>query len=213
MKSLVDLASSIAAALTRPAASLSALDPVTTAGAAMSVAPIQFMVRQTSPLEIDTCTSNRTPKSCTNGSCSQSDLCCSDGYTAFCCQLAGGDNYGCPSYAFIGGWWRCTQTITSGMCSSNGTRYYIDCNVTPGSSCPNGCDCAGNTNPCSKRRTCCNCFRYGQCNADISGTTYVVCRLLSCVKPDQPGLACADCTGPSMNDDTTCNHPDQTPCL
>jgi len=191
-------------------------DKAALVGAAMSAVPLRYVLQRGSAPEALRCTGGRTPNLCTNGTCQSGDCCCptKDPWTAFCCQLPGGSNSGCPSYSYIGGWWRCTQTATSGMCGtdhgSNGKRFYLDCNANSDSSC--SCTCAAGS--CSKRKTCCNCFRYGQCNTGITGTTWVVCRLLSCVKPSEPGLACSNCNAlPNMEKDSTCCHPDQTPCL
>ena len=62
---------------------------------AATVAPVRYLTRPVSAQTVIGCSQ------CPSGS-----LCCG-GYTAFCCQLPGGDNYGCPSYSFIGGWWQC----------------------------------------------------------------------------------------------------------
>jgi hypothetical protein len=175
-------------------------------GAAVAAAPMTYLTRPVSADELlrQTCTSNRTPNKCANGTCSGGSRCCSDGYSSFCCQLPGGSNYGCPPNSFIAGWWRCTQSITSGTCSTTGKRYYIDCNARPGTSCT--CTCPS----CTKRRTCCNCFRYGQCNTQISGTTYIVCRLLSCVAPYSGQLGCTNCGNTDLIDNNTCNHINST---
>jgi hypothetical protein len=185
-------------------------------GAAFAAVPLRYILRRGSAPEALRCTGTRTPDLCANGTCKSTHCCCpaTDGWTAFCCQLTGwGSNSGCPPYAFIGGWWRCSALIQTGFCGldhdSNGRRYYLDCNANTDASCQ--CTCAAGK--CQKRKTCCNCFRYGQCNTQIPGTTWVVCRLLSCVKPSYVGLDCANCNGTDAKDDDTCCHPDQTPCL
>jgi hypothetical protein len=193
-------------------------DRMTLAAAAFAAAPVRYATR---PLTAEailgaeapaSCGSSRTPDKCTNGTCSDSSTCCGDGWTTFCCSLVGETNYGCPSYAFIAGYWKCTLPITEGMCSTSGVRWFIDCNLTPGKSCPGGCTCRS----CAYRRTCCNCFRYGQCNKDVEGTTYVVCRLLSCIKPWSTSLQpCTDCDGqdPPAENNETCFQPDKAGCL
>jgi hypothetical protein len=138
---------------------------------------------------------------------------CGDGYTAFCCQLTGGDNQSCPQGSFIAGWWKAAN---SSICNG-GNRYIIDCNARCNHN-PNGCDtCVGDADPakdlsnepwckggsgntpchdectdftchcaqgeCARRRTACNWFRYAQCNKDIDCSGPVVCRLVSCDKP------------------------------
>jgi hypothetical protein len=191
-------------------------DKMAMVAAAFAAAPIRYATR---PLSAEaaigvpaSCGSDRTPDDCLDGSCGGGSTCCGDSWTTFCCSMVGKSNYACPSYSFIAGYWKCTLDITEGMCSTSGVRWFIDCNVTPGKSCPGGCTCRN----CYYRRTCCNCFRYGQCNKDIAGTTYVVCRLLSCIKPWSDSLQkCTDCDGqdPPVVNNATCFHPDKANCL
>jgi hypothetical protein len=193
------------------------LDRMTLAAAAFATAPIRYATRPVSARDIVgrvplSCGSDRTPDKCLDGTCGGGSTCCGDGWTTFCCSLVDESNYACPSYSYIAGYWKCTLTITKGMCSTSGVRWYIDCNVTPGKSCPDGCTCRN----CSYRRTCCNCFRYGQCNKDVAGTTYVVCRLLSCIKPWSTSLQpCTDCDeqDPPAVNNPTCFQPDGVDCL
>ncbi len=155
---------------------------------------------------------------CTTCGCSWSysgDNCC-DGYTAFCCRLPGGNNYHCPSYAWIGGWWQCSCYGGSGLCSTQNVRYYVDCNTCSRSNCPNGCECANGN--CGARVTCCNNFRYGNCNVherscgDDGTPSYVVCRLVTCIPPyNIPCTNCTDTNPKPRYDDCTCGHED--PCL
>ena len=159
------------------------------AASASAVAPIRFLTRPVSAEELISCSG-----------CKPGSLCCT-GYSAFCCQLAGGDNFGCPSYAYIAGWWQCHYT-GSGLCGATNTRYYIDCNRKPGAGCPGGCHCGDND--CGVRRTCCVHFRYGQCNTHVRGTTEVVCRLVTCVPPCRIG--CLNCNCSSAVDQYTCRH-------
>jgi hypothetical protein len=191
-------------------------DRMTLAAAAFATAPIRYATR---PLSADavvsvpaTCGSDRTPDLCLDGTCGGGSTCCGNGWTTFCCSMEGETNYACPSYSYIAGYWKCTLDITKGICSTSGVRWFIDCNLTPGKSCPGGCTCRN----CAYRRTCCNCFRYGQCNKDVKGTTYVVCRLLSCIKPWSTSLQdCTDCDGqdPPLENNATCFHPDKADCL
>lgn len=157
------------------------------AASAVTISPIRYLVRPVSALGTITCSD-----------CSSGSLCC-DGWTAFCCTLTGSN--ACPSYTFMGGWWKCTNYDGDGACHQEGVRYYIDCNRTPGSSCPEGCHCANDT--CGHRRTCCNIFRYGQCNTEVTGTTEVVCRMVTCQNPCSIFVNC-NCT--SFIENAVCSH-------
>ena len=157
------------------------------AGSAMMVAPLKYLLRPISAMSVITC-----------ADCSPGDLCC-DGWTSFCCTL-GGTN-ACPSYTYMGGWWKCTNYTGDQLCSQENVRYYIDCNRTATSSCPGGCHCTADK--CSNRSTCCNVFRYGQCNTEIDVTTEVVCRMVTCVNPCQIFVNC-NCT--YFEDNLTCSH-------
>jgi hypothetical protein len=126
---------------------------------------------------------------------------CTDGYTAFCCEIEQGRNT-CPAGTYVAGWWKCTNYTGGGLCHGDGVRYYLDCNRAPGQHFPGGCQCA--RGDCGRRRVDCNHFRYGQCNTQIQGTTEVVCRLVICQSPATvEGL---NCNGTLMVDDNTCAH-------
>ena len=159
-----------------------------TAGSALTVAPVRYLMRPLSAMAVVTC-----------ADCSSRSACC-DGYTTFCCSINNGVN-ACPSYSYMAGWWKCTNYTGGGACSREGVRYYIDCNRTPTARCPGGCRCAQDS--CGNRRTCCNRFRYGQCNTEITGVTEVVCRLVKCVNPCQLYVNC-NCT--YKQDNATCGH-------
>jgi hypothetical protein len=134
------------------------------------------------------------PSTCSSGLCI-------DGYSAFCCEIEHGRNT-CPSGTYVSGWWKCTSYKGPGPCHAEGVRYYVDCNRMPGTVFPGGCQCANGS--CANRRVDCNHFRYGQCNAQIQGTTESVCRLLVCQNPATiPGLNCNDTL---MVDNVTCTH-------
>lgn len=157
---------------------------------AATIAPIRYLTRPVSAEILIGC-----------ASCPSGSLCCS-GYTAFCCQLQGGDNFGCPSYAFVGGWWQCNYG-GGGLCGTTNTRYYLDCNRRHNHTCPGGCHCA--QNQCGLRKTCCVTFRYGQCNTHIGGpVTQIACRLVTCVPPCQ--IDCLNCNCSSARDQVTCQH-------
>ncbi len=159
-----------------------------TAGSALAVAPIRYASRPLTPMQVLT----------TCSSCSAGSSCC-DGWTTFCCTLTGSN--ACPSYSYMAGWWKCTNYTGGGACSAENVRYYVDCNRTPYSSCPHGCHCANDT--CQHRRTCCNVFRYGQCNTQISGVTEVVCRMDTC---DNPSEIFVNCTNTLFIENAVCGH-------
>lgn len=156
-------------------------------GSALMVSPLDFILRP------DPAYAVVTRQSCSGGLCTS-------GYTTFCCTINNGVN-GCPPYSFLGGWWKCTNYTGHGACHKQGVRYYMDCNRTPGHSCPGGCHCAHNS--CRERVTCCNVFRYGQCTTDIAGVTAVVCRVIKCVNPCKLYTNC-NCT--LKIDNATCGH-------
>ena len=166
-----------------------ALSKAAVAGAAFAVAPVRYLIRPGTAWAVIS------PQNCPPGSK------CTDGWTAFCCEIEHGDNV-CPPNTYIAGWWKCTNYRGNGLCQPRGVRYYIDCNRMPGTVFPGGCQCAGGD--CGNRAVDCNHFRYGQCNTQITGTTEVVCRLVLCRNPATvPGL---NCNGTEMVDDRTCIH-------
>jgi hypothetical protein len=182
------LVDSIGARLERRLSRRSAIARAAVAGSALAVAPVRYLVRPgTAWAVID-------PNSCSGGLCT-------DGYTAFCCEIERGLNT-CPGGTYVAGWWKCTNYNGGGLCHREGVRYYLDCNRIPGAVFPGGCQCAGGD--CGKRRVDCNHFRYGQCNTQVQGTTEVVCRLMICQNPAT--VAGMNCNGTEMVDDNTCHH-------
>ncbi len=165
-----------------------ALARVAVAGSAFAVAPLRYLVRPGDAWAVVA------PGDCASGLCT-------DGYTAFCCELEQGRNT-CPQGTYIAGWWKCTDYRGTGLCHEEGARYYLDCNRIPGHHFPGGCHCA--QGDCGRRRVDCNHFRYGQCNPQVHGTTEVVCRLVICQQPATvDGLSC----NPTEKvDDNTCGH-------
>jgi hypothetical protein len=158
-------------------------------GSALAVAPLRYLARP------GTAEAVISPAHCGAGQK------CSDGYTAFCCELEKGQNI-CPADTYVAGWWKCTHYRGAGLCHDQGHRYYLDCNRVPGERFPGGCHCA--SGDCNKRRVDCNHFRYGQCNTQIRGQTEVVCRLVICQHPAHvPGLSC---NATEMVDNRTCSH-------
>ena len=133
---------------------------------ALVAAPIRYAVRPVTATEVV----RRTCSSCPGGS-----RCCGS-YTALCCTLPGGDNFGCPPNTFIGGWWQCNYGGTA-LCGTTNMRYYLDCSIDPGHSCPGGCHCGANN--CGNFKSCCIVFRYGNCNTDIGAVTAIQCRLVT----------------------------------
>jgi hypothetical protein len=187
------LVSFASAALARRTSRRGFLARVAVVASAASVGPLRYLLRPGSAEAVITCRD-----------CGGSAACC-DGWTTFCCSLTGQNT--CPSYTFIGGWWKCTDFHGKGLCHSEGVRYYLDCNRRPGASCPHGCSCANGD--CDNRATCCNIFRYGQCNTHVAQVTQVVCRVITCVNPCR--LFPAQCSCTEMVDNATCSH--HAPCL
>jgi hypothetical protein len=181
---LVDVAAS---ALERRTTRRSFLARTALAGSALAVAPFKFLLKPVSAMDTITC-----------ADCGAGALCC-DGWTTFCCTLTGSN--ACPDYTYMAGWWKCTDYNGSGLCSAEGVRYYVDCNRTPGASCPSGCHCA--SNKCGHRGTCCNVFRYGQCNTEIPGVTEVVCRMVTC---DEPSTIFVNCNDTLLIENAVCDH-------
>ena len=171
-----------------------ALARAAVAGSAFAVAPVRYLIRPGTAWAV------LRPEHCAKGSK------CTDGYTAFCCEIENGNN-ACPPDTYIAGWWKCTSYRGSGLCHEAGVRYYIDCNRIPGTVFPGGCQCAHGD--CSHRAVDCNHFRYGQCNTQIAGTTEVVCRLVVCQNPAT--VPSMNCNGTEMVDNRTCTH--NNPCL
>ncbi len=165
-----------------------ALSRTAVAGAAFAVAPVRYLVRPGTAWAVIR------PQHCKTGLCT-------DGYTAFCCEIEQGRNT-CPDNSYIAGWWKCTAYKGHGLCHNEGVRYYIDCNRVPGTTFPGGCQCAQGT--CHHRAVDCNHFRYGQCNTQIHGTTEVVCRLIVCQNPAT--VAGMNCNHTLKVDDRTCAH-------
>jgi len=158
------------------------------AASALAVAPLRYLLRPESAWAIIR------PSDCGSGACT-------DGYTAFCCELGGGANQ-CPPNSYIAGWWKCTDYRGRGLCHGHGVRYYVDCNRSPGHASAGGCHCA--RHDCNRRRVDCNQFRYGQCNTHIQGETEVVCRIVVCEHPGS--IAEFNCNATVKVDDTTCTH-------
>jgi hypothetical protein len=159
------------------------------AGAALAVGPVDYLVRP------GTAWARLRPHNCRKGTK------CTDGYTAFCCEIQHGLNQ-CPTNSYIAGWWKCTDYRGAGLCNEEGVRYYIDCNRAPGTVFPGGCQCAGGS--CAHRRVDCNHFRYGQCNTQVFGATEVVCRLVVCQNPST--VRGMNCNATEKVDNRTCRH-------
>lgn len=119
---------------------------------------------------------------------------CSQGWSAFCCTINGGANT-CPPGSYVAGWWKVAD---SAFCRGE-DRFIVDCNRSPEADCT--CRCA--SGDCDRRRSCCNNFRYGQCNQQIAGTTEVVCRLVICTPPWEYDPAC---TATVRTDERTREH-------
>jgi hypothetical protein len=178
----------VGGALERRISRRGALSRAAVAGSAFAVAPLRYLLRPGTAWAVIG------PGDCTAGKCT-------DGYTAFCCEIENGLNT-CPAGTYVAGWWKCTDYRGSGLCHRDGARYYLDCNRIPGQIFPGGCQCA--RGECGRRRVDCNHFRYGQCNTQIRGTTEVVCRLVICQHP--ASAAQLGCNDTLKIDDRTCAH-------
>jgi hypothetical protein len=163
------------------------------AASALTVAPLRYLLRP------GTAWAAISPSDCSGGACT-------DGWTAFCCQINHGRNT-CPKHTYIAGWWKCSAYRGGGLCDPQGVRYYVDCNRIPGESFPGGCQCANGS--CDHRRVDCNAFRYGQCNTQVEGTTEVACRMVVCENPSR--IPHFKCNSSVKYDDATCGH--ETGCL
>jgi hypothetical protein len=161
---------------------------------ALSVAPVDFMLRPgTAYAQI--C-------DCAGAVCGCSAACC-DGYTEFCCTINNGIN-ACPPGTFAGGWWKADGSI---YCA--GPRYYIDCmGECHGCGCGGGifcpgceslaCECAfGN---CGNEHVGCAEFRYGQCHQEIACSGRIACRVVSCTPP---WMLDSTCSPVAQTDDST----------
>jgi hypothetical protein len=170
----------------------------TLAATAMSVAPVDFLMRPgTAYAQICQCVPGQ--------ACDCSQFCC-DGYTQFCCTINQGIN-ACPPGTFAGGWWKADGSV---YCA--GARYYIDCmgechgcGCGGGSFCPScdglTCECAlGN---CNNRHVGCAEFRYGQCHQEIACSGRISCRVVSCTPP---WLLDPTCSTVAQTDESTANH-------
>ena len=165
-----------------------------TVGSALVVAPLRYLLQPQTALAAIV-----RPAQCLGGLCS-------NGWTEFCCTINNGLNV-CPPYAFVGGWWKCTDYRGRQLCADAGVRYYLDCNRLPAHETPEGCHCANGD--CGRYRVGCNLFRYGQCNTEIAELTDIVCRVVVCEHPSSiPEL---NCNATYKQDNRTCGH--EAPCL
>ena len=121
-------ATAVGRLLERKVSRRSALSRAALAGSAFAVAPVRYMIRPGTAWAV------LRPENCGSGLCT-------DGYTAFCCEIEHGNNR-CPAGTYVAGWWKCTAYKGHGLCADAGVRYYIDCNRMPGTVFPGGCQCA-----------------------------------------------------------------------
>ena len=152
----------------------SALARAAVAGSAFAVAPIRYLVRPGTAWAVIG------PGNCRSGLCT-------DGYTAFCCEIEHGQNT-CPERAPTspaGG--SAPPTAAAGCATREGVRYYLDCNRHPGPHVPGRL-------PVRERRLRAGGGWTATTSATASatprsqGTTEVVCRLVICQHPadDRP---------------------------
>jgi hypothetical protein len=119
----------------------SALVRIAVGGSAVAIAPLRYLLYPGTAMAVVA------PSSCDGGLCT-------DGYTAFCCEITDGGVNACPAGTFAGGWWMCTDYEGHQLCEQSGIRFYIDCNALPGTTFPGGCQCAGGS--CDHRSVACN---------------------------------------------------------
>ena len=158
------------------------LTRVVVGASALTLDPLQLMLKPASAYDV-VCGSGNT---------------CGEGWSVFCCTINNGQN-ACPPGSFTAGWWKADN---SSFCGGS-ARYYIDCNQLCGSPCTCGCP----TGTCDNRRTCCNQFRYGQCNQQIACYGPVRCRMVSCTPP---WVWDPSCTTSVATDNRTADH--NAPC-
>jgi hypothetical protein len=182
------IANAFGSALERRISRRGAVARAAVAGSAFAAAPLRYLLRPGTAWAVIG------PRDCASGKCT-------DGYTAFCCEIEHGLNT-CPSGTYVAGWWKCTDYRGHGLCHDQGVRYYLDCNRIPGHIFPGGCQCANGD--CGRRRVDCNHFRYGQCNTQVNGATEVICRLVICQDP--ASAAQLGCNDTLMIDNKTCTH-------
>src|SRR5207302_3900108 len=89
------LAASVGALLERRVSRRGALARAAVAGSAFAVAPARYLLRPGTAWAVIG------PGNCSSGLCT-------DGYTAFCCEIEQGRNR-CPSGTYVAGWWKCTS--------------------------------------------------------------------------------------------------------
>lgn len=184
------------AALERRVSRRSFLTKSAIVGSALTVNPLQYILRPG--------TAYAAICNCAGRQCDCGSGCC-DGYTEFCCVVHGSNT--CPPGSFPAGWWKADR---SPFCSPDGSapRYYVDCNRCT------GCGCGCGRGDCANRRSCCNQFRYGNCNMQIGCTGVIDCRLVTCTPP---WTSIAGCTTTTLTDnatrfhDTGCLHPAPPP--
>jgi hypothetical protein len=164
------------------------------AGAALTVAPIRYLLRPDSAFA-----DAKIPCKCGGNDCNLGRKCC-DGYTEFCVTLT--NQNVCPPDTFIGGWWKCKTYTGSQFCNSAGKRYYYDCHANHDSDWT--CHCA--SAECDCRAVAANHVRYGQCNKQIKKTTAIVCRIVTCQPPWKIRYLYQQCSKNVKHDHATCAH-------
>jgi hypothetical protein len=161
-------------------------------GSAVCVAPFRYLLRPDSAWSL------------VAGLCPSGKLCNSN-YTEFCCSVVGSNE--CPSFTYMGGYWKCQAYAGTSMCFSVDVRYYVDCNLRAGFNC--NCVCARGS--CDCRHTCCTHFNYGNCNGSLAyRKDPVICRKVMC---HNPAVDYNVCSYNIREDSATCTHESCTHCL
>lgn len=176
-------------------------------GSALVVAPGDFILRPKSAYAA-IC-------NCSNMECDCQSACCSDPFSAFCCEITG--HNACPPGAVYGGWWKVNDSRFCGGDEPQ-PRYYLDCHnrcdacgCNGQSSCNEECSgtiCTCANGNCNSRKTGCSRFRYGQCHQELDCLGPIICRVVTCTPPWQLDSACG--TTALFNEETRSHH---APCL
>lgn len=179
-------------------------------GSALVAAPATYLLRPGSAYSAVT----RTPSNCPSGS-----RCRDGGWTEFCCTITGLNT--CPPGSVVGGWWRAEYPGTGRDHCGGRSRYYMDCHSSDCGGCGCGgsgtcghecvdCQCQCASNDCSRWKTCCTRFRYGQCNQHLACVGPIVCRVVTCVPPWEWDSSCTRTDAVSQSTwyhDAPCLHP------
>jgi hypothetical protein len=162
----------------------------TVVGTALAVSPVRYLLLPEEAMAV-----------VKPGDCSPSSKCGKQNWTEFCCSIGDWGRNHCPSYSFIGGWWKCSNYQGLRVCrgTSHHHRYYIDCNAKTQTS----CHCKCTRNKCSYWKTCCLRYQYPNCTPQMNPRTPIVCRIVRC---ENPGKLYRHCSTHGRVVNKTCCH-------